>query len=110
MNNEITVTAKCRDVVDCIGGIGLSQISHYPAVQQIYFYTTEASPELLQERRVYLENYLLPIWQSRLSEIKSWKEHSVLDVELLSVYQKAVDFLTQTLKQLHMGQTNEQTS
>lgn len=41
----------------------MSEISSYPAVQQINFYTNDASPELLFERRVYLENYLLPCWK-----------------------------------------------
>ncbi len=79
----------------------MSKISHYPAVKQIYFYTTEASPEFIRERRVYLENYLLPTWKSRLSEIKSWKEHTDLDMELLSAYQCGVEFLSEALKEEH---------
>lgn len=77
----------------------MSAVSSYPAVKQINFYVNDASPELLKERRVYLENYLLPCWKGRLAEMQSWKEPSTTDLELRAEYQKAVDFLTAELKQ-----------
>lgn len=77
----------------------MSAVSSYPAVQQINFYVNDASPELLKERRVYLENYLLPCWKGRLAEMKSWIEPSTTDLELRAEYQKGVDFLTAALKQ-----------
>lgn len=77
----------------------MSTISHYPAVQQINFYVTEASEEMLKERRSYLENNLLPIWNSRLEEMLSWSTHSEMDLELIAAYKKGVDFLTQALDQ-----------
>ncbi|EDO4758180.1 hypothetical protein PC667_004422 [Salmonella enterica] len=77
----------------------MSVVSSYPAVQQINFYVHDASPELLKERRVYLENYLLPCWKGRLAEMQSWKEPSTKDLEFLAEYQKGVDFLTDALKQ-----------
>ncbi|MDB2181126.1 hypothetical protein [Citrobacter farmeri] len=77
----------------------MSTISSYPAVQQINFYVNDASNELIKERRVYLENYLLPCWKGRLEEMQSWQEPSATDLELLAEYQKGVDFLTEVLKQ-----------
>ncbi|EBV4003017.1 hypothetical protein F9N47_22700 [Salmonella enterica] len=77
----------------------MSAISHYPAVQQINFYVNEASPELIKERRIYLENYLLPCWKGRLAEMQSWKEHSDTDLEFIAEYQSAVDYLTEALTQ-----------
>ncbi|WP_320734116.1 hypothetical protein [Enterobacter kobei] len=77
----------------------MSMISLYPAVKQIHFYVNEASPELIKERRIYLENYLLPCWIGRLKEMQSLEETSATDLELLAEYQKGVDFLTEAFKE-----------
>ncbi|HDR2753898.1 TPA: hypothetical protein QCJ76_002501 [Enterobacter asburiae] len=77
----------------------MSAISSYPAVQQINFYINDASLELLFERRVYLENNLLPCWRGRLAEMQSWKEYTDADRELLAAYQSGIDYLTDALKQ-----------
>lgn len=77
----------------------MSAISSYPAVQQINFYINDASPELLVERRVYLENYLLPCWKGRLAEMQSWIEYTDADLQLLAAYQSGIDYLTDALKQ-----------
>ncbi len=49
----------------------MTEIAQCPAVKQINFYILEASPELLVDRRVYLEVVLLKIWRSRLETIRS---------------------------------------
>ncbi|EPR0420117.1 hypothetical protein ACUZIT_001639 [Enterobacter hormaechei] len=77
----------------------MSTTSLYPAVKQIHFYVNDASPELIKERRVYLENYLLPCWIGRLNEILSWEETSATDLELLAEYEKGVNFLIAALKE-----------
>ena len=77
----------------------MSAISSYPAVQQINFYINESSPELLFERRAYLENYLLPCWKGRLAEMQSWKEYTDADRELIEAYQSGIDYLTDALTQ-----------
>lgn len=77
----------------------MSEISSYQAVRQINFYINDASPELLFERRVYLENYLLPCWKGRLAEMQSWSECTDADLKLLAAYQRGVDYLTDALKQ-----------
>lgn len=74
-------------------------IANYPAVQQINFYVNEASPELIAERRNYLESYLLPTWKNRLEQMQSWKEHSDTDLEFIEAYKSGVDYLTEALKQ-----------
>ncbi|USL74541.1 hypothetical protein [Salmonella enterica] len=43
----------------------MSEISSYPAVQQINFYINDASPELLFERRVYLEKLPTPMLERK---------------------------------------------
>ena len=48
-------------------------IANYSAVQQINFYVNEASPELIAERRNYLESYLLLTWENRLEQYRSRK-------------------------------------
>ncbi|MBC4643869.1 hypothetical protein [Klebsiella quasipneumoniae] len=76
----------------------MTEIAQCPAVKQINFYILEASPELLVDRRVYLEVVLLKIWRSRLETIRSWNCVSDEDRILAEAYQRGIDFLTKTVR------------
>ncbi|EBL3323403.1 hypothetical protein L8909_003462 [Salmonella enterica] len=77
----------------------MSVVSSYPAVQQINFYVNEASPECIEGRRAYLCQCILPRLKDGLSSMHIWKEKTDDDLELISIYQKGVDFLTEALNQ-----------
>ncbi|OON33550.1 hypothetical protein BTJ39_24000 [Izhakiella australiensis] len=68
------------------------------AAKQIIFYVNEASAECIEGRRSYLENGLLPRLKEGLLTMNSWKEKNEDDLELIAIYQKGVDFLTDALK------------
>lgn len=73
--------------------------SECPAARMINFYVNEASAECIEGRRGYLENYLLPRLREGIITMQAWKEKSADDIELIGIYQKGVEFLTDALKQ-----------
>ena len=77
----------------------MSDISHYPAVQEINFYLNEASADLIEIRRIYLSNFLLPTWKRRLEEARTWKERTATDNSLIAKYESGVALLSEALKQ-----------
>ncbi|EBR3160731.1 hypothetical protein CB002_004490 [Salmonella enterica] len=73
--------------------------SECAAARQINFYVNEASPECIEGRRAYLCQCLLPRLKDGLFSMHIWKEKTADDLELISIYQKGVDFLTEALNQ-----------
>lgn len=77
----------------------MSDVSECAAARLINFYINEASRECIEGRKIYLRECILPRLKDGLSLMHSWKEKTDEDLELISIYQKGVDFLTKTLKQ-----------
>ncbi|WP_024141038.1 hypothetical protein [Salmonella enterica] len=77
----------------------MNTASECAAARLINFYVNEASAECIEGRRCYLENCLLPRLREGLVTMHAWKEKNADDIELISIYQKGVDFLTDALKQ-----------
>ena len=73
--------------------------SECAAARQINFYVNHASQECIEGRRVYLSQCLLPRMKEGLSSMQAWKDKTDDDLELISIYQAGVDFLTEALKQ-----------
>ncbi|EPR5658791.1 hypothetical protein ACU674_001353 [Klebsiella quasipneumoniae] len=73
--------------------------SECAAARMINFYINEASQECIEGRRAYLSQCLLPRLKDGLSSMQSWKEKTEDDLELIGIYQKGIDFLTDALKQ-----------
>ncbi|SXD89995.1 hypothetical protein [Klebsiella quasivariicola] len=72
--------------------------SECAAARMINFYINEASQECIEGRRAYLSQCLLPRLKDGLSSMQSWKEKTEDDLELIGIYQKGIDFLTDALK------------
>ncbi|EGT5185844.1 hypothetical protein FZI02_08960 [Cronobacter sakazakii] len=85
----------------------MSNISNYPAVRQINFYVNEASPELISARRNYLQEFLLPTWETRLKQMLSWSDKNDSDLELIEIYRNGVEYLTQALKRESDGEAEK---
>ncbi len=68
------------------------------AARMINFYINDASLECIEGRRAYLSQCLLPRLKGGLSSMQAWKEKNDDDLELIGIYQKGIDFLTQALK------------
>lgn len=77
----------------------MTEVAQCPAVKQINFYLHEASAELLVDRRAYLKDVQLKIWQGRLETIRSYGVFSDDQRFLADAYQRGVDFLTTFLRQ-----------
>ncbi|URR14358.1 hypothetical protein LT980_07140 [Citrobacter portucalensis] len=73
--------------------------SECAAARLINFYINDASRECIEGRRDYLCQCLLPRLKEGLSSMQAWKEKTDDDLELIGIYQKGVDFLTEALKQ-----------
>ncbi|ECP5354623.1 hypothetical protein FT953_20880 [Salmonella enterica] len=73
--------------------------SECAAARQINFYINDASRECIEGRRDYLCQCLLSRLKDGLSSMQAWKETTDDDLELISIYQKGIDFLTKALKQ-----------
>ncbi|MDE5206811.1 hypothetical protein PYX06_19240 [Citrobacter amalonaticus] len=71
--------------------------SECAAARLINFYINDASRECIEGRRAYLCQCLLPRLKEGLSSMRAWKEKTEDDIELISIYQKGVDFLTEAL-------------
>lgn len=85
----------------------MSNIANYPAVRQIKFYVNEASPELISARRNYLQEFLLPTWETRLKQMLSWSDKNDSDLELIEIYRNGVEYLTQALKRDSDGEAEK---
>lgn len=85
----------------------MSNIANYPAVRQINFYVNEASPELISARRNYLQEFLLPTWETRLEQMLSWSDKNDSDLELIEIYRNGVEYLTQALKRESDGEAEK---
>lgn len=85
----------------------MSNIANYPAVRQINFYVNEASPELISARRNYLQEFLLPTWETRLKQMLSWSDKNDSDLELIEIYRNGVEYLTQALKRESDGEAEK---
>ncbi|HHP5645497.1 TPA: hypothetical protein ACSC6E_001615 [Klebsiella pneumoniae] len=69
------------------------------AARMINFYINGASLECIEGRRAYLSQCLLPRLKGGLSSMQAWKEKNDDDLELIGIYQKGIDFLTEALNQ-----------
>ncbi|HIE9242667.1 TPA: hypothetical protein ACXP8N_001580 [Klebsiella variicola subsp. variicola] len=69
------------------------------AARMINFYINDASLECIEGRRAYLSQCLLPRLKGGLSSMQAWKEKNDDDLELIGIYQKGIDFLTEALNQ-----------
>lgn len=77
----------------------MTPASECAAARLINFYINDASRECIEGRRAYLCQCLLPRLKDGLSSMQAWKEKTDDDIELIGIYQKGVDFLTEELKQ-----------
>ncbi|PEH72051.1 hypothetical protein [Edwardsiella tarda] len=73
--------------------------SECAAAKLINFYINDASRECIEGRRDYLCQCLLPRMKEGISSMQAWKDKTDDDLELIAIYQKGVDFLTEALKQ-----------
>lgn len=73
--------------------------SECAAARMINFYINDASLECIEGRRAYLTQCLLPRLKDGLASMQAWKEKNDDDLELICIYQKGIDFLTEALKQ-----------
>lgn len=79
-------------------GSTIISASECAAARMINFYINDASLECIEGRRAYLSQCLLPRLKGGLSSMQAWKEKNDDDLELIGIYQKGIDFLTQALK------------
>ncbi|CAH5525794.1 hypothetical protein [Klebsiella oxytoca] len=93
------ITELARERLKAEQGSTIISASECAAARMINFYTKEASRECIEGRRAYLSKCLLPRLKDGLSSMQAWKEKTDDDLELISIYQKGVDFLTEALKQ-----------
>ncbi|ECB7637755.1 hypothetical protein ABK733_23635 [Citrobacter freundii] len=78
----------------------MTPASECAAARLINFYINDASRECIEGRRAYLCQCLLPRLKDGLSSMQAWKEKTDDDIELIGIYQKGVDFLTEKLNQV----------
>ncbi|CAM7147027.1 hypothetical protein [Klebsiella michiganensis] len=80
-------------------GSTMISASECAAARMINFYINDASLECIEGRRAYLTQCLLPRLKDGLASMQAWKEKNDDDLELICIYQKGIDFLTEALKQ-----------
>ncbi len=65
-------------------------------IEQLKFYMTEASPELLEARRSYIENVIVKKLRDGVEEQKKWSAEFASDaVELIEAYRAGLVFFTE---------------
>ncbi|EKL6982130.1 TPA: hypothetical protein SLO54_001081 [Citrobacter freundii] len=66
-------------------------------IEQLKFYMTQASPELLQDRREYIERVIVGKLKRGIEEQKQWSQEmrSQPDsIELIDAYEAGLQFFT----------------
>ena len=96
MTTDITELAQSLKAEQ---GCTMIAASECAAARMINFYISDASWECIEGRRAYLSQCLLPRLKDGLSSMQAWKEKTDDDLELMGIYQKGVDFLSEALKQ-----------
>ncbi|HDH1787629.1 TPA: hypothetical protein PIW05_005015 [Klebsiella quasipneumoniae subsp. similipneumoniae] len=93
------ITELARERLKAEQGSTIISASECAAARMINFYINEASRECIEGRRNYLSQCLLPRLKGGLSSMQAWKEKTDDDLELIGIYQKGIDFLTEALNQ-----------
>lgn len=67
-------------------------------IEQLKFYMTEASPELLEDRREYIERVIVGKLKRGIAEQQAWSQEFASEPDsqmLISAYESALNFFTE---------------